>query len=116
MPNRYQLAFLASFVGIFGGLVLLSSFIKARLRAAGYDISQLILIGLPKDDIHPPPQQPAWLSSPRTNMFAQLLALILAVVTSAAMYYKFGASVCFLPVYVVATYAYAMTCQSARRC
>ncbi|KIP04258.1 hypothetical protein PHLGIDRAFT_25680 [Phlebiopsis gigantea 11061_1 CR5-6] len=91
MPNRYQLAFLASFVGIFSGLVLLSNFIKTALRAAGYDLSELILVGLPKEEASPPHQPPAWLSSPNTNMFAQLLAILLAAVTSAAIYYKFGA-------------------------
>lgn len=101
MPNRYQLAFLGSFVGIFSGLVLFSNFIKAKLRAAGYDISELILIGLPKDEANPPHQPPTWLSSPNTNMFAQLLAILLAAVTSAAIYYKFGASTytfaCMIP-------------------
>nr|ATU82295.1 NADH-cytochrome b5 reductase [Macrocybe gigantea] len=49
MPNRLQFAFLASFIFTFTFLVLLSRFINARLIAAGYDFSQLILIGLSKE-------------------------------------------------------------------
>ena len=46
MPNRYQVAFLASFVGVLTGLVLLSNFVSSKLKAAGYDPGQLILIGI----------------------------------------------------------------------
>lgn len=94
MPNRYQLAFLASFVGVFSVLILVSNFVKAKLRAAGYDISEIILIGLPKDETRTPPPLPAWLSSKNTDMYAQLLAVVLAAITSVAIYYKFAASEC----------------------
>ena len=116
MPNRYQLAFLASFVGVFAGLVLLFNFVKAKLKVAGYDVSQLILIGLPQDETSTPPQLPSWLSSPNSNMFAQLLAIILAAVTSAAIYYKFGASTCILLVPGESVQVYVVTCQSENRC
>lgn len=56
MPNRYQLAFLASLSISFTSLVLLSRYINSALIAAGYDISQLILIGLPH---HNPPTMPS---------------------------------------------------------
>lgn len=49
MPNRFQLAFLASLLLTFISLVLLSRFVNSKLVAAGYDISQIILIGLPKE-------------------------------------------------------------------
>ncbi|GJE89965.1 cytochrome-b5 reductase [Phanerochaete sordida] len=92
MPNRFQVAFLVSFVGVLTGLVLLSNFVTSKLKAAGYDPAQLILIGLPKDKEHEPTPLalPAWLSE-RSDMFAQLFALVLAALTSAAIYYKFGA-------------------------
>ncbi|KAF5377526.1 hypothetical protein D9615_005244 [Tricholomella constricta] len=51
--NRYQAAFLASLFLTFSSLVLLSRYINSKLIAAGYDFSQLILIGLPKE---PSPQ------------------------------------------------------------
>jgi cytochrome-b5 reductase len=62
MPNKYQLAFLATFLSVFTALILLSRFLDAQLIAAGYDIRNLILIGLPKPT--PPPVQ----SHPRTAM------------------------------------------------
>ncbi|KAJ6574819.1 NADH-cytochrome b5 reductase [Mycena capillaripes] len=46
MPNRYQLAFLSSLFGTFAVLVSL----QAVFRQKGYDVSKLILIGLPKKD------------------------------------------------------------------
>jgi cytochrome-b5 reductase len=49
MPNRFQVAFLASLVLTFTSLLLLSRFLNSKLVAAGYDISQIILIGLPKE-------------------------------------------------------------------
>ncbi|KAF9455708.1 NADH-cytochrome b5 reductase [Collybia nuda] len=49
MPNRFQLAFLASLLLTFFSLVLLSRFVNSKLIAAGYDISHIILIGLPKE-------------------------------------------------------------------
>lgn len=59
MPNRYQLAFLATFVGVFSSLSFIAYVVKSKLKEAGYDISELILIGLPKDkdniDAQPPP-------------------------------------------------------------
>jgi cytochrome-b5 reductase len=50
MPNRYQFAFLFSLFGTFGALVTLSTYLKGKLAAAGYDVSNLILLGLPKKD------------------------------------------------------------------
>jgi len=50
MPNQFQVAFLVSFSASLVVLVLLSQFITAKLRDAGYPISHLILIGLDKKD------------------------------------------------------------------
>lgn len=102
MPNRFQLVFLGSFVGVFSALVFLFNYGKAKLRAAGYDISELILIGLPKDENDPPTtySTSSWLTSSKSDMFAQLLALILAVCTSAVVYWKFGSSESTFSVYI----------------
>jgi len=53
MPNKYQFAFLTTFFLSFLSLVALSRFLNAKLRDAGYDISNLILIGLPKNEQPP---------------------------------------------------------------
>ncbi|KAJ7462673.1 ferredoxin reductase-like C-terminal NADP-linked domain-containing protein [Mycena galericulata] len=50
MPTRDQLAFLVSLTVSFASLVALSHYLQAKLAAAGYDISKLILIGLPRKD------------------------------------------------------------------
>jgi len=55
MPNKFQFAFLTSFTVVLFSLVGLSHFVRSKLRDAGYDISNLILIGLPK----PEPIEPA---------------------------------------------------------
>jgi cytochrome-b5 reductase len=94
MPNRFQLAFLGSFFGVFATLVLVSNFVRAKLKAAGYDVSRLILIGLPKDETRPPP--PAIMSAQSYTVTSQLLAFALAAGTFAFAYYKFGGSTLFL--------------------
>ncbi|KAJ7130073.1 ferredoxin reductase-like C-terminal NADP-linked domain-containing protein [Mycena crocata] len=50
MPNRYQFAFLISLTATLAALLSVSHYLQARLRAAGYDLSQLILVGLPRKD------------------------------------------------------------------
>jgi cytochrome-b5 reductase len=50
MPNRDQLAFLFSLTAGLVSLFTLSTYLKGKLAAAGYDISQLILLGLPRKD------------------------------------------------------------------
>ena len=89
MPNQYQFAFIASFVGVFSFLLLVSAFIKTKLAEAGYDISQLILIGLPRDEssYQSPPSSTL---NTRVAMLAQLIALLLAVGTSAVIYWKYA--------------------------
>ena len=92
MPNQLQVAFLASFVGVFSFLLLVSSVLRTKLEdVLGYDISELILIGLPRD----PDNASRRASHPfntRTGMFAQLLALALAIGTSVVIYWKFASN------------------------
>lgn len=51
MPNFAQLLFLSSFITTFVALYFLTSFISAQLRARGWDINDIILIGLEKRDL-----------------------------------------------------------------
>ncbi|CCM00952.1 uncharacterized protein FIBRA_02999 [Fibroporia radiculosa] len=100
MPNRFQVAYIASFTATFFSLVALSHFVNSKLKEAGYNISHLILIGLPKRrdhtehgevaSLHPVPTQN--MSVALGSTYSQLLALALAVVTSAFIYVKFGKS------------------------
>ena len=98
MPNHLQLLFLASFFLTFILLLTLSNFLSSKLREAGYDISNLILIGLPKsEDSHPHSPNQKATSEPsfldvRQSVIAQLLALLLAAASSAFIYFKFGRS------------------------
>ncbi|KII93471.1 hypothetical protein PLICRDRAFT_131281 [Plicaturopsis crispa FD-325 SS-3] len=98
MPNRYQAAFLASFLATFSVLFATSRYINQRLLAAGYDISELILIGLPKNTSRDAMPESASASSfslddlLKGGVSAQVLALALALVSSVIIYVKFGAS------------------------
>ncbi|KAH6917208.1 NADH-cytochrome b5 reductase [Coprinopsis sp. MPI-PUGE-AT-0042] len=53
MPNKYQLAFLGSFVTVFASLVALSQLVIKLLNSKGYYIGDLILIGLEKKNPNP---------------------------------------------------------------
>jgi len=88
MPNHLQFLFLASFFTTFALLLALSFYISSKLREAGYDISRLILIGLPSDNTHPNQMSVSVSASP----FLQLVALLVAAVSSAFIYLKFGRS------------------------
>ncbi|KAI0639333.1 NADH-cytochrome b5 reductase [Trametes polyzona] len=87
MPNQFQLAFLASFAGTTLLLFAVTQFVKAKLHAAGYHFSDLILIGLEKKPDHHLNEDMADFTS---GPYAQLIALALAIVTSAWVYLKFG--------------------------
>ncbi|KAF8167924.1 hypothetical protein B0H34DRAFT_670237 [Crassisporium funariophilum] len=50
MPNKFQLAFLASFLFSLSFLVLATRYLIATLNTAGYFLSDIILIGLPPSD------------------------------------------------------------------
>ncbi|PCH33578.1 ferredoxin reductase-like C-terminal NADP-linked domain-containing protein [Wolfiporia cocos MD-104 SS10] len=96
MPNRYQLAYIASFSVTFLSLVVLSRFVNRKLKEAGYDVSHLILIGLPRKDSMDAANNTNWpgsspsMSGLLQNTYGQLLAFALAVATSALIYGKFG--------------------------
>jgi hypothetical protein len=97
--NRFQFAFLASFVLVFSSLYLISQFVGGWLRASGYDISELILIGLPKDG-----KGNTWMSHAtgqvglaaefmnnfHENGYTHVLALVFAVVSSVFIFVKFA--------------------------
>ncbi|TDL28689.1 NADH-cytochrome b5 reductase [Rickenella mellea] len=91
MPNRLQLSFVLSFVATFVALLLTSRFIGAQLRARGYDVNDLILIGLPKNQ----PPMTDNMSSPaellaalKTDRNTQLIALLVGLVGSLVVYFK----------------------------
>ncbi|KAI0782696.1 NADH-cytochrome b5 reductase [Abortiporus biennis] len=87
MPNRFQLAFLASFFGVFLSLVLSYHFITGKLKAAGYDVSKLILIGLEDKDV---PLSKGKMPDFNSSTYAQLAALVFTLLTSAFLYFKLG--------------------------
>ena len=94
--NRYQFVYLVTIVGVLSTLIVISNVLKAKLREAGYDISELILIGLPKENVAQKVENKsplaAFMSSELAKNVPQVLALVLAVVTSALVYWKFGSS------------------------
>ncbi|KAI0669968.1 NADH-cytochrome b5 reductase [Trametes maxima] len=90
LPNQFQLAFLASFLGSLALLFAVTEFVKAKLHAAGYHFSDIILIGLekkPREQIDPEAEAMADLTS---GPYAQIVALALALVTTVVVYLKFG--------------------------
>lgn len=91
MPNRYQVAYIASFVVTFSSLLAFTRFVNSKLNAAGYYVSDLILIGLPRKDYMDSSNSTS--PSPASflgNSSGQLIAFALAVATSAFIYLKFG--------------------------
>jgi cytochrome-b5 reductase len=88
MPSHLQFLFLASFFTTFAVLLALSSYLSSKLREAGYDISRLILIGLPSENTHPIPNQ----MTASASSFLQLVAILVAAVSSSFIYFKFGRS------------------------
>ncbi|KAH9937624.1 ferredoxin reductase-like C-terminal NADP-linked domain-containing protein [Fomitopsis serialis] len=97
MPNHLQWAYLTAFLVTFFSLIAVSKIINGKLKEAGYDISRLILVGLPpredtmsaQDGSSSSPSAPAGLLEGNAT---QLLALGMAVVTSFLIYRKFGAA------------------------
>ena len=96
MPNHLQLLFLGSFLLTLFVLVTLSTYLHSILRQAGYDISDLILLGLPRSN-ETTPNLPmttvasSFLDVPQT-VITQILAFFLAAAGSAFIYFKFGRS------------------------
>ena len=107
MLDRNFVLFITSFVTVFTSLVLISQYLNTKLKAAGYDISRIILIGLPTNNSYDSTPAtkfaiPWGLSSNMTTQstfdlkdfqekgYAQAAALILAVLSSLFIYFKFG--------------------------
>jgi cytochrome-b5 reductase len=97
MPNASQTVYLASFFFTFSTLFLVSQFINSRLKAAGYDISELILIGIPKESLTPTETNHA-VDMEKTSAslldsgYTQWLALAVALASSVFIYVKFASS------------------------
>lgn len=58
MPSASQLVFLSTFVATFAALYAFTSYIGAYLRSKGWNVGDIILIGLEKKDFgsEPPPK------------------------------------------------------------
>src|ERR1700677_4545597 len=96
MPNHLQLLFLGSFSLTFFALFALYNYLLSKIRQGGYDISDLILLGLPRSDERTP-HHPMSAPAPsfldvRQSVVAQILAILLTVGSSAFIYLKFGRS------------------------
>jgi cytochrome-b5 reductase len=95
-----QFAFLTSFVLTFSGLYFISQYVNSRLLDAGYDISELILIGLPKSNTTVSNRNSTMGEFDGTSMdllnsfhekgYTQVLALVIAAVSSVFIFAKFG--------------------------
>lgn len=81
--NQAQGLFVLAFLSTVAVLVAAAYVVSAKLAAAGYDVSRLILIGL---DRNPRPTMPV------NTAYAQFIALALAVASSVFIYVKFAAS------------------------
>lgn len=99
MINHLQLAFLLSFLGTFAILWVVSSYISNLLKEAGYDISNLILLGIPEESLTPVTKMvktpdsdkliEETLSSTTMNMSnPQLLGLAAAIVTTLYLFIR----------------------------
>jgi len=82
MPNRYQLAFVASTLLSFFTLLFLSRAALSLLARAGYDPANIILIGLPST-----PSQPTMAFPDLSHVLTSPLFAALAVVIAGALYY-----------------------------
>ncbi|TFY77089.1 hypothetical protein EWM64_g6925 [Hericium alpestre] len=96
MVNHFQVLFLLSFSVVLVSLVTGFRWLQSALRDTDYDISKLILIGLdsssePASTSNMSQSVPAFLNIRESNL-AQLVALALALASSAFIYLKFGRS------------------------
>ena len=98
MPNHLQLLFLGSFFLTFFALFAFSNYLLSKLRQEGYDISNLILLGLPRSNERTPhlamsaaAAAPSFLDV-HQSLVTQIVAILLAVGSSAFIYLKFGRS------------------------
>ncbi|KAF8844093.1 ferredoxin reductase-like C-terminal NADP-linked domain-containing protein [Paxillus ammoniavirescens] len=89
--NRDQFLFVFSFLSTFAVLWFASYVLQSKLKAAGYDVSRLILIGLEPVSVKDISAQ----DSAGTTMgigYTQLIALALAIASSTIIYAKFASS------------------------
>lgn len=96
MPfNQAQFLFLFTFTATLGTLIFSAHFLESRLRAAGYDIRNIILIGLDKKSTTSTPPFPdadmSIVNNIQTNVYAQVFA-VAVVVTTGLVYRKFVAT------------------------
>lgn len=103
MPNNHQILFLASFLSL--SVVLFSAhwYIGNKLRDAGYDVSRLILIGLNSSDTARPANgtnMSTTFFDIQNNQLTQLVAIALAVASSAFFFFKFGRTREFVTTYM----------------
>ncbi|KAI0053286.1 NADH-cytochrome b5 reductase [Auriscalpium vulgare] len=92
MPNSLQLLFLGSFFAVLALLFSLTHFVQSKLAAAGYHVSDIILIGLPRSDTSDMTHTANAFLDVRDNTLTQVLALLFAFASSVFIYFKFGAS------------------------
>ncbi|KAI0036694.1 NADH-cytochrome b5 reductase [Vararia minispora EC-137] len=97
MSVTTHLLFFASFFASLSILIVTSNFIRQKLRDAGYDISRIILYGLPDkptDTSHSMASDPvaAYLQGLFDGNLPQILAVVFTVASGVVLYYTFGAS------------------------
>ncbi|KIJ68252.1 hypothetical protein HYDPIDRAFT_81525 [Hydnomerulius pinastri MD-312] len=93
--NRDQFLFILSFITTFSALCLGSYILQSKLKEAGYDVSRLILIGLEpfvKDNTTRPSIERDSTEMAVSTGYTQLIALALAIASSAFIYVKFASS------------------------
>ncbi|KAH7924868.1 NADH-cytochrome b5 reductase [Leucogyrophana mollusca] len=94
--NREQALFLASFFGTFTVLFAGYNFLCSALKESGYDVSRIILFGLePKTNTSNTQKaglQNSTMAFSLDSGYTQLIALALALASSAFIYLKFGAA------------------------
>ncbi|TBU48412.1 hypothetical protein BD309DRAFT_949715, partial [Dichomitus squalens] len=90
MPNRFQVAFLISFVATLFLLIVTTEFVKAKLHQRGIYVSDLILLGTGKIPQREPIASADIMSDVFSASYNQLIPLALALITSVLLYAKFG--------------------------
>ena len=103
--------FVSTFVTVFTSLFFISRFLDAKLKEAGYDISDLILIGLDKNenDASRLAGKSTDTSEETTMPYATLLALVLTVATSAFIYWRFSSASTWLHCFTLPRNALRLT-------
>lgn len=90
MPLLDQLIFVTSFGITLTTLVYVSRFISAQLRARGYNISDLILIGLPRKDLPVKAEETILQNGLIMNSSVQTFAIIVGACGALFLFMRFG--------------------------